>query len=89
MASKYDALREHLRRQDRARVEMSFGEVAELVGELPASATGDGGKYHRQWWENNDGHVQARAWLGAGYEVTDVNPTARRVTFVQSSNRQQ
>lgn len=49
MASKYDALREHLRNQGRGRVEMSFGEVAELVGGLPASGTGDGGKYYRQW----------------------------------------
>lgn len=83
MASKYDALREHLRNQGRGRVEMSFGEVAELVGGLPASATGDGGKYYRQWWENNDGHVQAQAWLDAGYEVEDVNVTARRVVFVR------
>lgn len=88
MASKYDALREHLRRQGSARVEMSFGEVAALVGELPASATGDGGKYYRQWWGNNDGHVQAQAWLDAGYEVAEVNPTARRVTFVQSGRQQ-
>lgn len=88
MASKYDALRDHLRRHRSGRVEMSFDEVADLAGGLPASATGDGGKYYRQWWENNDGHVQAQAWRDAGYEVAEVNPTARRVTFVQSGRHQ-
>jgi hypothetical protein len=64
--AKYDALREHLDRHSSA-FTMSFSDIADLVpGGLPPSAF----KYSA-WWsnENNGPHVQARAWLDAGYRV--------------------
>jgi hypothetical protein len=64
---KYDPLREHLASlDDRTHVRLTFNEIAALVGALPASAW-----QHPAWWANEvDGaHVQAHAWLDAGWRV--------------------
>lgn len=62
--AKYDPLCEHLKSLGNSSVQMSFSEIADLVGGLPASA-----HTHPAWWANEmiaDGHhVQAKAWLGA------------------------
>ena len=73
---KYEPLRRELERSDRS-IEMSFDEVARLVGGLPPTA------YRRpQWWSNNlSGHVQAAAWLSGGRRVAMVDLTAQRVRF--------
>jgi hypothetical protein len=74
--SKYEPLRSELGRATRP-IEMSFAEVARLVGGLPPTA------YVRpQWWSNNpQGHVQAAAWLGIGRRVAMVDLTTQRVRF--------
>jgi hypothetical protein len=80
--SKYEALREHLDRQHGDQITMSFDQVAAIVpGGLPASAYN-----HQAWWANEayGSHVEARAWLDAGFRTTSVSLTARRVTFVRS-----
>lgn len=73
--AKYDPLADHLRTAG-DRVSMSFSEIEGLVGSLPKSA-----RQYRQWWENSDSHVQAAAWMSAGYEVSDVDADAERVVF--------
>ena len=75
--AKYDPLFEHLCRAGNGPVEMTFDEVAALVGGLPPSAT------RQAWWANErEGrHVQAHAWLNAGREVEAVDFVARRVRF--------
>lgn len=80
--SKYDPLRDALRRGDAA-VEFSFAEIDRLVGGLPHSAHA-----HRAWWSNEtDGqHAQARAWLAAGRRVEVVDLARRRIRF--SARRQ-
>jgi hypothetical protein len=55
--AKYDALRDRLVRSVGG-VEMSFADVADLVGGLPPSAY-----EHRAWWANNLDHVHAESWL--------------------------
>lgn len=72
---KYDPLRDRLRLA-RDEIEMTFETVADLVGGLPASA-----RRHRQWWENDQTHVQSAAWLSAGYQVLDVDLQAGHVRF--------
>ena len=47
---------------------MTFRAVEDLVGRLPESAY-----RHRAWWGNNDGTVEAKAWLDAGWRVESVN----------------
>lgn len=76
--AKYDPLFEHLCRAGDGPLEMSFDDVARLVGGLPASATS-----HRAWWANEVGgrHVQAAAWINAGREVNDVDMARRIVRF--------
>lgn len=77
--SKYDGLREYLRRRSTTLVRLSFDQVAKLVpGGLPTSAF-----RHRAWWANELGgsHVHAAAWLDAGWRVDSVDLEARWVTF--------
>ena len=76
---KYDPRFEHLCRGGDGPVEMSFDEIAWLVGGLPASA-----ERWQAWWANvaeGGRHVQARAWLNAGREVEEVDRVTRRVGF--------
>ncbi len=74
--SKYSPLHERLVRGNAA-VELSFDDIAELVGGLPPSAFTS-----RQWWANSAGrHVQANAWLDAGRAVEAVDLVGRRVRF--------
>jgi hypothetical protein len=56
--------------------ETAFDQLARLVGGLPPSAY-----RHRAWWANDASHVQARAWLDAGWRVSEVNLDAQRVEF--------
>lgn len=77
--AKYDPLFEHLYRAGDDPVTMSFNEVAVLVGGLPASA-----ERHRAWWGNevDPQHVQAKAWVNSGRQVSAVDVAAKTVTFV-------
>ena len=81
--AKYDPLGDWLRAaSDRAELFLSFSDVEQLIGEpLPASA-----HRHPAWWANEQGgrHVQARAWLDAGWSVDAVDQQARRVRFRRS-----
>jgi hypothetical protein len=76
---KYDPLFDYLCRASDGRLEMTFSEIEQLVGPLPASAS-----VYPMWWANEaDGgrHVQARAWLNAGREVESVDRATQRVVF--------
>lgn len=75
--SRYDALRDELRRLANRPTTMSFEQIAELLpAGLPASAYN-----HAAWWANQEHGPQAAAWTAAGYRTADLNLTARRVTF--------
>ncbi|GII25702.1 DUF7662 domain-containing protein [Planosporangium mesophilum] len=79
MAGKYHPLTRHLSAaaaRGQCNIEMSFDEIAELVGGLPPSVA------QRQWWANS-GHVQASSWLTAGYHVEQVYLDRRRVRFIR------
>lgn len=80
---KYDALADYLHRMRGSRVQLSFDEIAALMpGGLPASA-----RNHAAWWANESegSHVQARAWVGNGWQVDRVDLARGRVTFVTAS----
>ena len=76
--SRYDALQEHLERQDADVFTMTLAEVDALV-KLPAAA-----KRHAFWWSNDDPrttiHAQSRAWQLAGFDA-EPNLRGKRVTF--------
>lgn len=75
---KYEPLTRHLQESGLPSLEMTFDEIASLVGGLPESAIKFG-----QWWENTGHHSQAKAWLAAGYKVRSVDRANRRVTFAR------
>lgn len=78
--AKYDLLEAHLRRLGRERDHrLSFAEIAAVLGSpLPKSAL-----QYPAWWANQrgSGHVQANAWLNAGFHSADVDLKRRSVTF--------
>lgn len=79
--AKYDELGRVLRDRVGVRVEMTFDEIIAWVpGGLPTSSY-----RHTAWWSNEkDGqHVQARAWIDAGWSVERVDLRGRRVFFVR------
>ncbi len=77
---KYEGLAARLAGSDSRTVTMMFDELDSLVGGLPQSA-----KVHRAWWANEHAgrHVQAHAWLGAGFRVDDVE-LGSKVVFTRS-----
>lgn len=63
--NKYDPLKEYLKKYQ---INLSFQMIEKIIGEkLPSSAY----KF-RAWWANG-GHLQANAWLDAGWKVCKVN----------------
>ena len=76
--SKYSALRRQLEQEPGPSIEMTFGEIDHIIGGLPPSA-----RRYSAWWSNErEGkHVQAHAWMDAGWRVANVNLTAEKVRF--------
>ena len=73
---KYRDLYDFLKLQDEETITLSFEEVEELIyNKLPKSAF-----RYRQWWANG-GHVQADAWMNAGYLVKKVDFENKKVIF--------
>ncbi len=56
----------------------TFAQIEGILGfTLPATA-----RQKSQWWENNPArHVQATAWLDAGFFTRDVNIPNEMLTF--------
>lgn len=78
---KYEGLKSFLASQGQPRIQLSFAEVARRAGvKLPASAY-----EHPAWWANDSkSHVQAKAWLEAGYKTENLDLSAQRVEFVRA-----
>jgi hypothetical protein len=81
--AKYDPLRDELASVGAARIAMTFGEIEQLIGRLPASAWN-----FPWWWGNKDDQthhqVQCNAWGAAGY-VADADIDRRTVVFTRKS----
>ncbi len=77
--AKYDRLAQLLQGQACTAVQLALPDIAAVVpGGLPPSAY-----RHRAWWSNESSgrHVQAQAWLSAGWQVADVDLAGGLVTF--------
>ena len=77
---KYEPLKHYLEAAGEAEVSVSFEQIEQILGAaLPASA-----RKHAAWWSNSPaGHVNARAWLGAGYLSAQVDLAGERLVFVR------
>jgi hypothetical protein len=74
----YQRLERHLQAVGRPRIEMTFAELAQVIGEqLPPSAC-----QHPAWWGSDPKHTQA-VWLDAGYTASP-NLTAQKVVFTKT-----
>jgi len=74
----YQRLERHLRAVGRPRIEMTFDEVAQVIGApLPSSAL-----RHPAWWGSDPKHTEA-VWLDAGYTASP-DLTAQRVVFTKA-----
>jgi len=76
--AKYEALGAYLKRQLGDRVPMTFAEIEKIIGaKLPRSA-----REYRPWWGNSAAnHVNAKAWLDAGFESEQVDMEGRKLVF--------
>lgn len=78
--AKYDPLYEYLKSREQGYWRASMTEIEKILGSpLPPSA-----KRQQSWWSNvsNSTHVQAAAWMNAGWETSDVVPGGK-VTFTR------
>ena len=74
---KYQPLRDYLCGSTENTLQMTVAQIESLIGaELPDSAW-----EHREWWANDRTHVQARAWLDAGWYVFAKDLDLGTVTF--------
>jgi len=79
---KYTPLYDYLMRLDPQTVEctLTFQQVETIIdAKLPPSA-----HRHREWWSNErapTSHVQATAWLSAGWEVDTIDQQRGWVRF--------
>lgn len=80
--AKYDPLFDFLKQQAEISVSLTFGRVEQIIAaRLPNSAF-----IHEPWWRDRSAgtsHVQASAWLGAGYQVGALDLVDEKVTFVK------
>jgi hypothetical protein len=82
--AKYTPLMEYLHNFDKNQneVTLSFTQIESVIADkLPQSAFN-----HEAWWANEvDGsHVEAHAWMGAGWKVDHVDFTRKIVRFIRS-----
>jgi hypothetical protein len=78
MVTKYAPLQQRLMQTQGNRIRLSFHDIETILGfDLPNSA-----RRHPPWWANVGGsHVQAEAWLGAGWRSCQVDVHGEKVTF--------
>ena len=79
--SKYNPLRQALQKWRGREAPMSFAQIEGILDfPLPSSA-----RRLQAWWANTGGtHVQAAAWLDAGWRTARVDLGAERVVFVRA-----
>lgn len=76
--SKYEPLEAFLSRQSVDSIEMTFDQIEKVLdSKLPKSA-----RAYRPWWANSAaGHVNAQAWLRAGFEAFEVDMEREKLVF--------
>lgn len=76
---KYEPLRAHLAEIAGPEWQGTFADVERIIGaRLPPSARNANSAV---WWSNSNGHVQAEAWLAAGWRKHRVEVDRERVVF--------
>lgn len=81
--SKYDSLSRYLANHS-SKLTLSFDVIEKILGfALPGSA-----RRHPAWWSNGAvSHVQANAWLSAGFETAEVDIPGEKLSFVPRAEK--
>ena len=79
LSSKYEKLAEYLKELDVDKVNLTFDEIENILGEpLPGSAA------ERAWWANSATNNHAlNGWMDAGWETANVNMEDRILDFIK------
>lgn len=82
--SKYAPLESFLERSDEAEISLSFKTIEKILDfPLPTSA-----RKYAAWWSNNaTGHVNAEAWLSAGFKAAQVDLAEEKLVFIRDNAR--
>lgn len=82
MMPKYTPLQRDMQARPRVDTELTFENIEKILGfKLPRSA-----HVHTAWWSNERGtHVQARAWMDAGWQVWHADLAKKKVYFRPSA----
>lgn len=76
--AKYDPLERKLASIHPQPADLTFFQIEQIIDDdLPRSAA-----TYREWWANDAHHVQANAWMGAGYQVDTVDLGRSKVRFI-------
>lgn len=82
---KYSPLKQYFLGLDQAKIRLSFGDIAKIIGDsLPKSAYS-----YRSWWGNHSYNSQAKAWLGAGFQVEELDLSSQSVLFLDDQYRRE
>ena len=74
--TKYSALGSFLTSSGQLEVKLSFSEIEKILGfKLPPSAHN-----YPAWWANN-GHAQAKSWVGVGFITKTLDIPQKTVLF--------
>ena len=86
--SKYQPLQQFLSLYDptKNQAPLTFEKIEQLLGcPLPPSA-----RENRRWWQNDPtSHVQAKAWLDAGWQAWKVNLAGKEILFSRKQSDQE
>jgi hypothetical protein len=75
--AKYEPLKTYLQSLGTRSVELTFHDVESIIDDTLPRSSGA----HRAWWSNDLSHVQAEAWINAGWSVDTVDTAAQYVKF--------
>ncbi len=80
---KYDPLKAHLEDSGQDAIPLTFEEIERIIhASLPRSA-----RQYPEWWANTPtGHVNAQAWLAAGYRAERIDLAEETVVFRRDDN---
>jgi len=81
--SKYSPLESFLEHSGKAEMTLSFAKIEKILEfPLPTSA-----RKYAAWWSNNaTGHVNAEAWLSAGYKAAQVDLSDETLVFIRDNS---
>ena len=78
---KFQVLQDYLKKCEQDAVELTFGEIEELLGfELAKSAY-----RYEAYWQSSPTHTITKAWENSGYEISNLSIAKKKLSFVKTT----